>query len=199
MDPLLPIIEQPYIHLPAPTRALFANYIVRTATPAAPLVPALVRELRVLNPELLFLETGTMRDAIDVRIFPVRVGAWLIGMSGVLALLLAAIGLYGVMSYSVARRRNEIGIRMALGADVQSVRNMVLRYAGAITAAVGGWDALGPYTTSRAPAATRRSSAASGAETSRCLPLTPRRPITASCSSVWICMAHRSCARGSTT
>ena len=128
---------KPYIHLPAPTRAMFANYIVRTATPAAPFIPTLVRELRVLNPELVFLETGTMRDAIDVRLFPVRAGAWLIGMSGVLALLLAAVGLYGVVAFSVSRRVREIGIRKALGAETQAVVGMVLRR-GLILVAVGG-------------------------------------------------------------
>ena len=128
---------KPYIHLPASTRATFANYIVRTATPAAPLVPTLVNELRVLNPELVFLETGTMRDAIDVRLFPVRAGAWLIGMSGVLALLLAAVGLYGVVAFSVSRRVREIGIRKALGAETTSVIAMILRR-GLILVTIGG-------------------------------------------------------------
>lgn len=128
---------KPYIHLPASTRATFANYIVRTATPAAPLIPTLVRELRVLNPELVFLETGTMRDALDVRLFPVRAGAWLIGMSGVLALLLAAVGLYGVVAFSVSRRVREIGIRKALGAETATVLGMILRR-GLILVAVGG-------------------------------------------------------------
>jgi predicted permease len=128
---------KPYIHLPAPVRATFANYIVRTATPAEPLIPTLVHELRVLNPELLFLETGTMRRAVDLRLFPVRAGAWLIGMSGVLALLLAAVGLYGVIAFSVSRRVREIGIRKALGAETASVIGMVLRR-GLILVAVGG-------------------------------------------------------------
>jgi predicted permease len=128
---------KPYIHLPLPLRFTFANYLVRTATPAAPLVPALVRELRVLDPELVFLETGTLRDAIDVRIFPVRAGAWLIGASGVLALLLAAVGLYGVIAFSVSRRVREIGIRKALGAETSAVVGMVVRR-GMILVVTGG-------------------------------------------------------------
>jgi len=63
----------------------------------------------------------------DVRLFPIRAGAWLIGAFGVLALILATVGLYGVVSYSVNRRVREIGIRMALGAETGRVVRMVLK------------------------------------------------------------------------
>jgi predicted permease len=128
---------QPYLHLPLPLNAQFSAFLVRTATPAAPLVPEFERELRVLDPELVFLESGTLRDAVDVRVFPLRAGAWLIGAAGVLALLLAAIGLYGVIAFSVSRRVREIGIRMALGAASREVVGMVVRR-GLILVAVGG-------------------------------------------------------------
>jgi predicted permease len=130
-------LPKPYLHLPLPTRVTFANYLVRTAAPAAPLVGALERELRALNPELVFLESGTLRDAADVRIFPVRAGAWLIGVAGVLALLLAGIGLYGVIAFAVSRRVREIGIRRALGAETTAVVGMVLRR-GMILVGAGG-------------------------------------------------------------
>jgi predicted permease len=128
---------KPYLHLPMPLNATFAGFLVRTATPASALVPDLERELRVLDAELVFLETGTLRDAVDVRLFPVRAGAWLIGAAGVLALLLAAIGLYGVIAFSVSRRVREIGIRMALGAETRSVVGMVVRR-GLILVGLGG-------------------------------------------------------------
>jgi predicted permease len=128
---------KPYIHLPLPTQGGFANYIVSTETSAAALVPTLVRELRALHPELVFLETSTLSEAVNVRIFPVRAGAWLIGASGVLALLMAAVGLYGVIAFSVSRRVREIGIRKALGAETSTVVAMVLRR-GMILVAAGG-------------------------------------------------------------
>jgi ABC-type antimicrobial peptide transport system permease subunit len=67
----------------------------------------------------------------------VLAGAWLIGAFGVLALLLAAVGLYGVIAYSVSRRVREIGIRKALGAESREVVGMVLR-SGMIMVGVGG-------------------------------------------------------------
>jgi predicted permease len=128
---------KPYLHVPMPVQPLFASYVVRTATPAAALLPELERELRVIDPDLVFMETGTLRDAMDVRIFPVRAGAWFIGAAGVLALLLAAIGLYGVIAVSVSRRVREIGIRKALGAETSTVVSMVVRR-GMVLVGIGG-------------------------------------------------------------
>jgi predicted permease len=133
---------KPYLHIPLPLHVTHAAFLVRTGSSAAGLVPDLARELRVLDPELVFLDRGTLSDAVDVRIFPVRAGAWLIGASGVLALLLAAIGLYGVIAFSVSRRVREIGIRKALGAETRSVVGMVVRRGLILVAAGGVFGAL---------------------------------------------------------
>jgi macrolide transport system ATP-binding/permease protein len=126
-----------YIHLPLRRNDSFANYIVRTRLPAAPLVATFERELRTIDPNLVFLDTGTFRELADVRLFPVRAGAWLIGTFGLLALAVAAVGLYGVIGYSVSRRVREIGIRKALGAESREVIGMVMRE-GMVLVLIGG-------------------------------------------------------------
>jgi predicted permease len=117
---------KPYLHFPLPRTSVFANYVVRTATPAAPLVPDLERAVREIDPNIVFLDTGDLRELAEVRLFPIKAGAWLIGIFGGLALILAAVGLYGVIGYSVSRRVREIGIRKALGAETPSLVGMVL-------------------------------------------------------------------------
>lgn len=129
-----------YLLLPLPRESVFANFVVRTATPADPLVPAMERELRALDPDLVFLDTGSLGDLAEVRLFPIRAGAWLIGVFGGLALFLAAVGLYGVIGYGVSRRLREIGIRKALGAESGTIVLLVLRRGMAL---VGVGFALG--------------------------------------------------------
>jgi len=127
----------PYLHIPLQRDPMFANYLVAMTTPASRLVPTLERELRALDPDLVFLDTGTLRDMAEIHIFPIRAAAWLIGGFGVLALMLAAIGLYGVIAFSVSRRLREIGIRKALGAETTAVIGMVLRR-GMLLVGIGG-------------------------------------------------------------
>jgi len=126
-----------YIHLPFSREESFGNYIVRTSVTASGMVPVLQRELRTLDPDLVFLDRGTLRGLADVRLFPVRAGAVLIGAFGALALIVAAVGLYGVIGYSVSRRIREIGIRKALGARNGQLLGMVLGE-GMVLVAIGG-------------------------------------------------------------
>lgn len=116
-----------YIHLPLARRSTYGNYLVRASTPAAGLVSVFEREVRSLDPDLVFLDTGTLREFADLRLFPIRAGAWLIGVFGALALVLAAVGLYGVMGYSVSRRMRELGVRKALGAESGRIIGLVVR------------------------------------------------------------------------
>src|SRR5205823_13818576 len=88
-----------------------------------------------LEPNLVFVENQTMEAELATTLFPVRAGAWLVGIVGVMAMTLAAIGLYGVIAYSVARRTREIGIRIALGAQPSRVLGLVMRQGLAVAGA----------------------------------------------------------------
>jgi putative ABC transport system permease protein len=109
------------------------NLIVRSQLPTNTVMAAITRDVSEINPAIS-LTFGTMRAQIDRSLQRDRLMALVSGFFGALAALIATIGLYGVMSYIVARRRTEIGIRMALGAEPRAVIRLITREAGTLVA-----------------------------------------------------------------
>jgi ABC-type antimicrobial peptide transport system permease subunit len=128
----------PYVHFAAAQRPSTYNYLMaRTRGDAAALVGDIRRELLSMEPGLVFVGSGTMEHMFAGTLLPARVGAMLAAGFGGLGLALAAIGLYGVMAFSVAQRTREIGIRVALGAERSGVLRVILSRAALVVGAGG--------------------------------------------------------------
>jgi ABC-type antimicrobial peptide transport system permease subunit len=100
--------------------------VARTVGDPQPVIGAIRNEIRNLDATLPVSGVKTLKEHMNVPLFPARATATVLGSFGVLALLLAAIGIYGVMSFAVAQRTREIGIRMALGASQSGVLRMIV-------------------------------------------------------------------------
>ena len=116
------------------------SLVARTRLPEAEAAALLRGVIREMDPAVALFNAGPVMEQIDFQLFPARLAASALGSFGILALVLAGTGIYGVMAYAVSRRTREIGIRMAIGATRGDVLGSILRHAAVL---VGVGTALG--------------------------------------------------------
>jgi predicted permease len=139
-----PVLYRPLLKTIAADPAIMGyTLVVHTAGNPAGVEQAARAEIHALDPAMAIFNEETMEQHVRTAFFLPRLSAMLFGVFGFIGLVLASVGLYGVMSYSVSRRTREIGIRMALGAKPGTVERMVLRQGMALTAValMLGWPA----------------------------------------------------------
>jgi ABC-type antimicrobial peptide transport system permease subunit len=104
----------------------WTNLIIRTSGDPSTLIPQLRTEVAALDADMPLSDVKSMEEHLGIALLPSRIAGTALGVFGVLGLILAAVGVYGVMSYSVAQRTREIGIRMAVGSSQTGVVRLVI-------------------------------------------------------------------------
>ena len=130
----MPIVFIPMAQLDSPRPLEGGNIVIRSRASLDALAPPIRRAISDVNPDIQY-SFSVFKTEIEQSLLRERLMAILSGLFGVLAVLLAIVGLYGVMSYTVERRTNEIGIRIALGAGRNDVIGLILRETGLLLAA----------------------------------------------------------------
>lgn len=127
-------IPKPFFYLAMRQNNNGSIFYIRTSLSAEAMTRALVHEVHALDANLAPGEVITMQEHVDRTTAVQRVAVMMLGVFGGLAVLLAAIGLYGVMSYTVSQRTRELGLRMALGADASNLMRLVMSHGLSLTA-----------------------------------------------------------------
>lgn len=135
-EPTLPAMYLPYAQSPGDFMMRDVTLVVRTALPLLTLVPAVRRAVGAVDPDLPVFDVATMEQLVYRSVSAPRFNTVLLGVFAALAVILATVGIYGMMSYSVSQRTHEIGVRMALGAREHDVLRQVIRQ-GMLRAAAG--------------------------------------------------------------
>jgi predicted permease len=123
---------------------------VRTEGRPEALLGAVRKEVQALDPNLPLFDVKTLTEHMRFALFPPKIAATVLGVFGLVALLLSAIGIYGITSYTVAQRTHEIGIRLALGAQLSDVLKLVLSHGLKLTIIGAALGLLGAYLATRA-------------------------------------------------
>ena len=142
---------RPFVWTPM-SQGYQSNGILTVRTDGNPeaLLGAVRKEVQTLDPNLPLFDVKTLTEHMRFALFPPKIAATVLGVFGFVALLLSAIGIYGITSYTVAQRTHEIGIRLALGAQLRDVLRLVLTHGFKVTIIGAALGLGGAYLATRA-------------------------------------------------